>query len=63
MPSFQHGKVWNTSLLRLSVDQHMAGSAGALAAAVLYGGKLQNIPKIRQELPVFFSSWHSLPFT
>ena len=38
----------------LAVDQHRAGAAGALAAAVLHAGEMQGIPQIAQQLLVLF---------
>ena len=38
----------------LTVDQHCAGAAGALAAAVLYTGEMQGIPQVAEQLLVVF---------
>ncbi len=40
----------------LAVYEHMTGTAGALAAAVLYGGQMQRVPQITDQLLVLFYS-------
>ena len=43
----------NTGLCGLAIDQNMAGTAGAFAAAVLHRGQMQLIPQIADQLLVF----------
>ncbi len=47
-------RLGDAGLGRLAVDQHRAGAAGALAAAVLHAGEMQGIPQIAQQLLVLF---------
>ena len=44
----------DAGLGRLAVDQDMAGAAGALTAAILYGGEAQLIAQKAKQLLVFF---------
>ena len=54
VPALQLVRLLNAGLDRLAVDEHGAGAAGALRAAVLHGGQAQRIAKVAHEALVVF---------
>ena len=55
-PALQLVRLRDAGLGRLAVDEHMAGAARALAAAVLDAGKVQRVAQEADELLIFFTS-------